>query len=159
MKKIIFIFIIITILISPIFSEKAGNNLLEEVKPEAQVKIIDKPQDEGTHVYVKFKPLNKPEEIKYYLLEVYNKKADSEELVSSFKIESISFILLSQTPLKTIRFNFSFDIFFIFEIICSTVSIQVGVPSFGDLIIIVMSSPSLLYSILLYSIFILYPFP
>jgi|SRR6056297_397935 len=88
MKKIIFIFIIITILISPIFSEKAGNNLLEEVKPEAQVKIIDKPQDEGTHVYVKFKPLNKPEEIKYYLLEVYNKKADSEELVSSFKIEN-----------------------------------------------------------------------
>lgn len=88
MKKIIFIFIIITILISPIFSEKNVNNELDEVDPKARVKIIDKPQDEGTHVYVEFKPLNKPEEVKYYLLEVYNKKADYEELVSSFKIEN-----------------------------------------------------------------------
>ncbi|HMA68424.1 MAG TPA: DUF6754 domain-containing protein, partial [Candidatus Mcinerneyibacterium sp.] len=88
MKKIIFIFIIITILISPIFSEKTENNEFDEFDPKARVKIIDKPQDEGTHVYVEFKPLNKPDEVKYYLLEVYNKKADSEELVSSFKIEN-----------------------------------------------------------------------
>ncbi|TYB30453.1 MAG: hypothetical protein FXF47_09175 [Candidatus Mcinerneyibacterium aminivorans] len=88
MKRFVYILVIISLLFSAGFAEEAENNNELDFTPKGKLEIKDKGNDDGTGVNVFFRPQNKPEEVKYYLLRVYYKSVSEDNLAAQYRIEN-----------------------------------------------------------------------
>ena len=90
MKRLVLIFICIGLLFSINFAAEdvAEEKTKLDFTPKGKLEITDKKTDDGTQVNVFFRPQNKPEEVKYYLIRIYHKSVSEKNLKAEYRVEN-----------------------------------------------------------------------